>query len=299
VGRRRQWFTVVPLLNIHGHLEPLELGRVLLTPFTAAEKTMFWQALRDSPTILSAETLSEARYKLTPLNPPTDIAGGFDTQFQSDSALAISALRLASPGDIGSPGVVSVRTAVSPLGALTAASWSSDLRPPTYPRRPYVLSENQRSLLTTISDRILGLRETGRIDEIDLPLRRFNSSYTRDTGEDRIIDLAIALESSLLVGIREELKFRLALRGAALLRARRDPQETFAVLQTIYDVRSAIVHDGKSLSHMNSAFDLPDRCEDLVRDVLTEYVASLLTSGSVSSMNKALDKTILSGLTDQ
>jgi len=77
------------------------------------------------------------------------------------------------------------------------------------------------------------------IDEkMSIPLRRFNQAYGRQSGEDTIIDLTIALESSLLPNTREELQYRLSMRGAALLTSLRDPLETQALLKTMYDFRA-------------------------------------------------------------
>jgi|SRR5579864_531934 len=126
---------------------------------------------------------------------------------------------------------------------------------------------------------------------------------------DRIIDLTIALESLLLADASDELKYRLALRGAALLRKHRDPREVNALLLALYDVRSAIVHEGKHLYEPNKAFkrlgtslpgvqpkDLPSVCEELTRQVLRTYIARLLTGARIKQINKALDSDIVGNL---
>jgi hypothetical protein len=64
--------------------------------------------------------------------------------------------------------------------------------------------------------------------KMQIPLHRFNQTYSRQSGEDTISDLTIALESFLLPEIREELQYRLSMRGAALLAALRNPLETQA-----------------------------------------------------------------------
>lgn len=104
--------------------------------------------------------------------------------------------------------------------------------------------------------------------------------------EDRILDYSICLESTLLFGMRDELKYRLALRGAKLLGKHCDPQETFNKLKCLYDIRSKIVHDGHTFDtdevekeikriglkpgEFNEATDL------LMRQILTAIISKRL-----------------------
>ena len=81
---------------------------------------------------------------------------------------------------------------------------------------------------------------------------RFQPCLCTGPPRNRIIDLCIALESSLLSDVREELVYRLSLRGAALLAGKRDPEVTRWLLRKIYEARSAVVHDGKSLRQIEA-----------------------------------------------
>ncbi|MCP4304940.1 MAG: hypothetical protein GY788_08730 [bacterium] len=56
------------------------------------------------------------------------------------------------------------------------------------------------------------------------------------------LDFVIALESALLQGIKQELRYRFALYGALFLADRYPPTSTFEKLKRIYDVRSSVVH---------------------------------------------------------
>ncbi len=56
------------------------------------------------------------------------------------------------------------------------------------------------------------------------------------------LDFAICLESLLLGGVKDELRFRFRLYGALFLSEERDSQTSFDDLKTIYDVRSDLVH---------------------------------------------------------
>jgi hypothetical protein len=143
---------------------------------------------------------------------------------------------------------------------------------------------------------------------MSIPLRRFNQAYGRQSGEDTVIDLTIALESCLLPNTRDELQYRLSMRGAALLTTLRNPVETQALLKTIYEIRSEIVHNGKLLAENGVrrkieslgpvvGKDFIHACEDVVRDVLRESILRLATGGTLAGLSKELDEQILLGLT--
>ena len=147
--------------------------------------------------------------------------------------------------------------------------------------------------------------------DMTVALRRFNQSYDRDTFEDKIIDLTIALESTLLAGLEDELKYRLAIRGAALLANMWEPQKSQLLLKTIYDVRSSIVHNGMQLNDpkmeklMINA--LPGQtepngfflsCENIVRDTLRTYINRLSKGQSLEQLNDDLEKYVIKGITE-
>jgi len=147
-----------------------------------------------------------------------------------------------------------------------------------------------------------------------IALRRFNQSYSRINPEDQIIDLTIALESCLLGDGNEELNYRLALRGAALLAKAKlwEPKDARDLLKALYIVRSAIVHSGQELSNLGreatkqlrdlkiSPDKFPQRCEDIVRYIVRTYVLRLAEDGAsdktVRTICVELDQSILEGL---
>jgi hypothetical protein len=142
---------------------------------------------------------------------------------------------------------------------------------------------------------------------MQIPLRRFNQAYGRQSEEDTIIDLTIALESCLLPNTRDELQYRLSMRGAALLASLRNPVETQALLKTVYEIRSDIVHNGKPLSDEGVrrkverlgpviTRDFLHACEDVARDILRECVLRLAAGVSLTDLCQELDERILSGL---
>lgn len=144
--------------------------------------------------------------------------------------------------------------------------------------------------------------------DLDLAIRRYNQSYSRSNPEDRIIDLTIALESTLLHTEQTELKHRLGLRGALLLNAKRNPKKTYDLLSSIYDVRSTIVHDGKHFGQKDvvknvrrTGLDLESfltETEQVVREVLVEYLNGLANNRSMSEICKYLETEIINNLSN-
>jgi len=97
--------------------------------------------------------------------------------------------------------------------------------------------------------------------------------YNTNTPYDRIINLAIILESTMLAGRNEELNYRLFLRTSALLG--RDVKE---LLETFYIIRSDIVHNGviqeKSSKKKNKKdiYDKISKITKMEREDKTELV---------------------------
>lgn len=76
--------------------------------------------------------------------------------------------------------------------------------------------------------------------DILIPITYFMQYYNTSDVYDRIIKLAIALESSVLAGIKEELSYKLQIRTSAFLK--RDCKN---ILKLFYRLRSWIVHNGE------------------------------------------------------
>ncbi len=226
----------------------------------------------------------------------------------------VTALRLLQAGDVGVTAYVERDTRVPPHSSghphmgVPAVLWS-DFRV----RRHgvvYNLDEDKIPAACQLTEALQQLHERPHRGGLEVALSRFNQSYGRDFPDDRIIDLTIALESCLLAAIRSqtELKYRLALRGAALLAKTRKPQETNSLLSALYNARSSIVHEGRYLFEQKSTSlvglkpaEFLQTCEDVVRDILREYVQVLVKAGaqsSISTVNQKLDQRILSGLSD-
>jgi len=76
-----------------------------------------------------------------------------------------------------------------------------------------------------------------------LPAQRLLDGVLRDRPEDAVLDYAIGLERLLTTGIKDELRYRFALRGATVLCWEKGlMQSPFNKLKQFYDLRSFIVH---------------------------------------------------------
>jgi hypothetical protein len=120
------------------------------------------------------------------------------------------------------------------------------------------------------------------VRKVSVAMRRFNLGYARREREDRLIDYVVALES-LLVESEGELRYRFALRGAALLGVSADSRQAVReVLKAAYKERNSIVHGSKvkatdPLEIGKDGDKVPfaefvDRVEEYLRRTITEYL---------------------------
>ena len=99
---------------------------------------------------------------------------------------------------------------------------------------------------------------TGTQKRLKIPLTRLAVSTDNNRSPlDRIIDLAIALESLYLPGIKDELLFRLRLRAAKHLEDTVEKRKAIAkTLGVFYEVRSSVAHTGSPPSEYDTLPDL-------------------------------------------
>jgi hypothetical protein len=137
---------------------------------------------------------------------------------------------------------------------------------------------------------------------IDLALRRFNVGYERARLEDRLIDYFIGFEALLLKEEeRQELDYRLALRGGALL-GKNGPEKTqmFSELRAGYRARSKIVHGAlpagtvKVSANQVPFGDLVGRAEELLRLAIKEFLVVCKTK-TEEELIEELDTRIVAG----
>lgn len=317
----------IPLLNFRVELSQLPVKistHYQIVPFSPAEKTAFWGVvdafhgwdLLPFYSFLATEfklegSRSYPRLQLQPSQQAIETISRSHQEMLDEILDIVTALRLLQAGDVGIPTYVKRDTDVPPYGGHPilgepAAVWA-DFRVRRH-GATYILNEDSIPAAQQLVEDLQQLNGWSHRGGLEVALRRFNESYSRDSADDRIIDLTIALESCLLAAIRSqtELKYRFALRGAALLANTRRPQETNALLSALYNARSSIVHEGKHLFEQRSTSlaglepkEFLQSCEDIMRDILREYVRVLVSAGaqsSLSTINKELEQRILSGL---
>jgi hypothetical protein len=108
-----------------------------------------------------------------------------------------------------------------------------------------------------------------------ITISRFNSCWLRSTDHDRVIDVAVSLES--LLSSVTEIKFKFALFNAFITSM--DPasrEKTFNLLQVLYDARSSIVHgDTKSAGNkkkIDKALECFTEILDIAQAAITYYI---------------------------
>jgi hypothetical protein len=129
------------------------------------------------------------------------------------------------------------------------------------------------------------LRQTRADRRLELSLRRFDSAYERYEQADSLIDLWIAFEALLLPTERAELKFRAALRIAALVGSDGDSrQKAFTTARRSYNVRSALVHGDPPPDDLD---DVLRSTRELAREVLRAWLLSPPVGG-VEGLDRSL-----------
>jgi hypothetical protein len=136
----------------------------------------------------------------------------------------------------------------------------------------------------------------------DIALRRFNFAYERVRPEDKLVDYLIGFEALLLEGDeRQELEYRLGLRGSVLLgKTPEERQTVFKELKTAYRERSNIVHGGTVREAVKIGGDkikfneFVEKVEQRLRAAIKEFLA-LSETQSESKVIKDLDDKIVGG----
>jgi hypothetical protein len=290
----------VPLNNLVAECDFKLTPFFQLVPFTPADKNLLFS--RSAIFGGAREPDYGAKFKLSGrFSNDTRKSVHFGT-VAYETRLTITAMRLLKQGDVGAR-MMYYRSSLE-HEEFTGGS-GMGLQAREFTSAPYLLKADEGSSLLSLATLLHSAPRS-----LDVALRRFNQSYSRQSDEDRIIDLTIALESSLLADINEELKYRLALRGATVLKRERNPREVNALLLAMYDARSAIVHEGKLLHELEkfksigvyfTGFqpqNLPSLWEELTRQILRAYLAKGARGVTIKVFNKDLDSELVENIAD-
>ena len=211
---------------------------------------------------------------------------------------ACSALRLYKSGAV-SHDYIRIGTTSWGLHGGTHTVGSIGMRPAIGP--PCLLSEGEVTEFLKFWEFFEGLRQK-KLKRTDIALRRFDFAYERVRPEDKLIDYLIGFEALLLKGDeRQELEYRLALRGSVLLGRTPGERETvFKELKTAYRERSNIVHGGTVKEAVKIGNDrikfneFVEKVEQHLRSAIKESLGRL-ESRSESEIIEDIDKKIISG----
>ena len=299
---------IAPLLNFESELDSLQVGELHLTKLTDQDRRGLNDMLAFIGSRYGIPTQLTAKFKLSRSYPKqADEPHSIPKSVVLAARQAIWALRLLKPGSVGTDYMFEI-TARPDGATMLLAAPLQDCGSPSFGGYAYRLLGKEAGTLAILLDRLKAAQERQQASGLDIALSRFNQSYSRSRGEDRIIDLTIALESSLLADLGDEYKYRLALRGAALSQLDADPVQTSSFLKTLYDVRSKIVHSGKTLQDReivrmlakleppSTSAMFPEQCEAMVRKIIVTYLEETGANQTVKEINEKLENQILQGL---
>ena len=156
----------------------------------------------------------------------------------------------------------------------------------------YKLRQSELKRFITLFKQIRLWRASGILDNVEIALERFHSSYHGNI-EDRIIDQMVAFES-LYLGDSQELTYKLALRVAFLLGKREEQRNLiFADMKKAYSYRSRIVH-GNNPPSRRELRDIVPKVENYLRQSLRKFLLLLSQEHSSKDIrDKLLDENIL------
>jgi len=180
----------------------------------------------------------------------------------------ITALRLLKPGRVCAtdlcrtgevPGQLPVNMhAVGPLVNRRSAG------------RTYVLNESDLPCLV----QILNGLNSDIPDKVPLAINRVNSAAERQTPEDQIIDLIIALEALYGGSDSEAIGYKIRLRAATYLSDSPEGRlEMFKLLKQAYDERSKVVHGCTRPKRNGARTNLVDRLLECVQQTIRRRLA--------------------------
>lgn len=307
---------IVPLIGFYSDIDTIELSDdITIERFTPDEKNAFEESYSLISTFPNKRDYERSTYKIRlkymTSDEPYNLRGRLSNFVYDKIEFCITALRLLHRGRLGAFNMVIKTIDYNPLY-------------PEYIIYPLEFRLPERDIVLNLSDEyhlvdedVSNLKQlfnkfnnSKRLKILTGALRRFNQVYSRSFYEDKVVDLTIVLENTLLFNIKKELKFRLALYGAELLGKRRDPQITYDALEALYNIRSEIVHNNKGIYDLimdvnsyigetvRKVTEKPEAeyyplIEQLVREILLEYIERLSSGLEIGKINMGITKNLI------
>lgn len=295
---------LVPLLFFACNTPPVKLTHdISLVRISPEEKTTLWKPSIFEPSAISAtQMLSVQAALLGNYISPSAIKSSASPIVNEVSDVVL-ALRILKAGDVF-PGAYYDQVVSRVAGPGRSGGILAEWRP--LPKQPaeYVLLDSDVQPLRELLANINESRSQRTWSNLSIALRRFQLTYNRSNFEDQVIDLTIGLESTLLFGLKDELKYRLSLRGAYLLREEISPEKSVQLLRKLYDIRSGIVHEGKSLQSFATKTGIagmsPDQFVSAVLDwyrcMLKVLIPQLAGGSTLRTVVDSLDGAVIESL---
>lgn len=158
---------------------------------------------------------------------------------------------------------------------------------------PPSLQENDVKSVFQLLEKI----NDNKFNGINLALSRLNRAYLRSREEDTILDITIALETSLTHDSRSEITFRLASRVAALCSIRPFKEysqyEVFEFCKKIYNYRSAVIHGNTKEINRSRIIKFKEKKEIQIIQLsieLLRHVLNILLDNPEFNEPKEIDK---------
>ena len=271
-------------------------------------REMLMESMGGSPVAAEVAQLVSKRYGLvlySELQKEKDVEGFYRRPREEEGAIknvrdtfreVCSALRVFKNGAVGYEQIIPRPTSWVP--ARTMEIWGGGAQSVT--GAPYVLSEQETAEFETFWDEHW-VRRVGMEKNVALAVRRFNMAYGRGWPEERLLDLMIGFEALLLEN-EQELRYKLAMRGAALLGKDGDERETIrGELGAAYKQRNHIVHGGRADEELKigdeegvSLTNLNSRVEERLRAAIRK-IMDMEPSVSKPALVDRLDRRIARG----
>ncbi len=297
-----------PLNRFKMEAETIELGPGFsINKISKEEKGKLLSEARQFGFISTYDILPFPEYAFGLYLKTPKVIGDSDTISQEDSPIRIasklfdeacSALRLFKQGAVGYANLRMESTSWDPIGGIRTlgSGVGGRLR-----GSPYLFTEDETQAFSEFWPVYQKCRQVKR-NRIEIALRRMNFAYERARPEDKLMDYLIGFEALLLKKEeKQELAYRLALRGSILLADKPDERiRIFSELKTAYNERSNIVHGGQPKEYLNvSNTKVPfnqfvDKLEDHLRSAIKKFLERC-EKQSESQVIKHLDTKIIRG----
>ena len=250
------------------------------------------------PTILSeakwAIAINIEQIDLTGLNPIELFNLGFAQHEVIKYQLfdLITALRLYQKGRIVAGLLTSATFHNSEWSIGGGTIWASVSNLLFFKEEPtYKLKGSEIQKFVTLFQQIRQWRASGILDNVEIALERFHSSYHGNI-EDRIIDQMIAFESLFISRDEKGIRKKLSLRTAFLIRQRNDHRnKVISNIKKSYQYRSNIVHDNNP-PNRTTLKEVVDYTGYYLRQSIIKFLFLLAEGNSIQQIRSKLEDNI-------